>query len=192
MILKILLKLWPALIPIILYLLWLVVKNYYKNKNYIDGEFKEVNPKKVHEEKQNYQNKLHSEKENVGDFSLKNRNFILVIYFSLFAIIISFLLFAFLPNNGKDKAELPIYEINIKNHTFYPNIIEVKKNREFKILVHNLDATAEEFQTSLLRKKKIIAPHSQAIFLIELEESGEYEFFGELHKETANGIIVAK
>ena len=58
MVLKILLKIWPALIPIALYLLWILVKFIVRKssakENYIEGEFKEVNDRKAHEEKQNH------------------------------------------------------------------------------------------------------------------------------------------
>lgn len=193
MVLKILLKIWPALIPIALYLLWILVKFIVRKssakENYIEGEFKEVNDRKAHEEKQNLQSKMSPKSEVAGNFSLKNRSFVIVIYLSLIAIIISFLYFALEPKDSKNKAQLPVYEINLKNHIFYPNLIEVEKGQRFKLIVHNLDDTAEDFKTGVLRKDKIISGNSQEIIIIEIEKSGDYEFFGDFHKETAKGII---
>lgn len=82
MILKILLKIWPALLPIILYLFWvyvidrIILKKLRKAK-IIEGEFEEVGQNKV-----------------TNPFSIKNRHFILIIYLSLILLIISFLFLA--------------------------------------------------------------------------------------------------
>lgn len=91
MILKILLKLWPALIPILLYLLWIWLSKKLNKKSYIEAEFQEIkkDDKKSQETTQNSANY-----QKIGDFSLKNTIFIAVIYSSLVITILSFLFFA--------------------------------------------------------------------------------------------------
>lgn len=84
--LKFLLKIWPAFLPIIIYILWIVVvenfliKKIIRRKDYIDGE-------KVVGEKATKQEKKH--------FSLKNRNFVITLYASFFVAIITLISLAF-------------------------------------------------------------------------------------------------
>jgi hypothetical protein len=80
MLLKILLKIWPALTPIILYIIWnILIKILFKKKDYIEADYKDVNNKTT---------------SNISPYSLKNKQFIFVIYLSLIFLIISFLSFA--------------------------------------------------------------------------------------------------
>lgn len=95
MILKLLLKIWPSLIPLSAYIFWVIVQrliqNYFKKKNYIEGEFEEVvDAKNKNQKQENEQNipKNH-------DFSLKNPKFLVIIYLSLILVIISLISFAF-------------------------------------------------------------------------------------------------
>jgi hypothetical protein len=94
MILKLLLKIWPSLIPIFSYIAWIViqnmVKNYFNRKNFIEGEFAEVGKNGKKKKSVN----------NIGHFSLKNPRFIFVIYLSLIFMIFSFLFFAIGSGNG--------------------------------------------------------------------------------------------
>lgn len=83
--LKFLLKIWPAFLPITIYILWVLVieniliKKILRRKDYIEGE-------KIVGEKST--NKKH--------FSLQNRNFVATLYVSFIVAIITLVLFAFL------------------------------------------------------------------------------------------------
>ncbi len=86
---KILLKIWPALLIIALYCLWvllirkkLVKKS--KNDNIVEGEYKIV---------ENEQKNQESSK--ISPFSLENRTFIMILYISLMLIIFSLIFTAF-------------------------------------------------------------------------------------------------
>ncbi len=91
---KLLLKIWPALTPIIIYFLWILAQKLAykiiarkiakKAGRIIDATYQEVNPNNTQDNK----------KGKVGDFSLQNRQFIMVLYLSLFIAIICFLFFA--------------------------------------------------------------------------------------------------
>ncbi|MES2677220.1 MAG: hypothetical protein V4612_02755 [Pseudomonadota bacterium] len=91
MILRILIELLPALVPIFVYCLWLfvrriarrmIVKNLAKKSGKIlDATYEEVK----NEEKND---------PIISDFSLQNRQFITVLYLSFFIMIICFLFFA--------------------------------------------------------------------------------------------------
>lgn len=76
--LKIILKLWPALSPIVIYFLWvllerLILKKIFSKKNEKDGE-------KIIGESS-------TEIKEVGTFSLQNRRFVFVLYISLIGAI---------------------------------------------------------------------------------------------------------
>ncbi len=83
---RFLLKIWPAFLPIIIYILWIIfienllIKKILKRKDYIDGE-KIVGEKKTASEKKH--------------FSLKNRNFVITLYSSFIIAIITLISLAF-------------------------------------------------------------------------------------------------
>lgn len=110
MLIKILLKIWPALTPILLYAIWQLFikkiinrifrKNYcVKNNNsqsnneekIIEGEFAEV---KKNQENQNFSaQKNHQEPNKI--FSLNNKNFVIILYLSLILAIVCVISFGF-------------------------------------------------------------------------------------------------
>jgi hypothetical protein len=84
MLLKLLIKIWPALTPIFLYIFWVIIRRIIfkllNKKNYINANYSDLdndNPKNT-----------------ISPYSLKNKQFIFVIYLSLIFLIISFLSFA--------------------------------------------------------------------------------------------------
>jgi len=86
MILKILLKIWPALTPIAIYFFLVIIKRLLskllQKKDYITTDYKDLN-------------RRDSKNNNISPYSLSNKKFIFVIYLSLIFLIISFLSFAF-------------------------------------------------------------------------------------------------
>lgn len=84
------------------------------------------------------------------------------------------------------------YTLTIKDHRFEPSQLEVPAGKKLKLLVKNLDATPEEFESHDLRREKIIAGKGQATILIGPLKPGTYKFVGEYHESTAQGQIIAK
>lgn len=76
------------------------------------------------------------------------------------------------------------YNITIKDHKFSPT--------EVKLLVKNLDATPEEFESYELHREKIIRGNSQATIFLGPLKTGSYRFFGEFNPKTAQGHITVK
>ena len=106
MLIKILLKIWPAITPILIYAIWRLFirkiinrifhKNYCaKNNNsqsnseekIIDGEFAEIN---INQKSQNF-----SDKKDDKIFSLSNKNFVRILYLSLILAIACVISFGF-------------------------------------------------------------------------------------------------
>lgn len=93
--LKFLIKIWPALIPIATYFLWSYViekliqkitKNSAKNKQIIQGEYEVVGEKKTSQGQKT---------QKIPNFSLKNPKFIITLYISLILAIASLIYSAF-------------------------------------------------------------------------------------------------
>lgn len=84
------------------------------------------------------------------------------------------------------------YEIMIENHRFVPSQIEVTAGEKHRLIVHNNDASSEEFESYALNREKIIVGHSKAVIFLPLLEPGSYPFFGEFNEDTAQGRIVVK
>ena len=84
------------------------------------------------------------------------------------------------------------YTLTIKDHRFEPAQLEVPAGKKLKLLVKNLDATPEEFESHDLKREKVIAGKGQATINIGPLKPGSYKFFGEFHPKTAQGQIIAK
>ena len=84
---KAILKLWPALTPIILYVLWIfvfkkLINKLFRKKDYIDGEFVEI------------KDKNDKNQQKVSNFSLENPKFVIILYISLVFMIASLIFLA--------------------------------------------------------------------------------------------------
>jgi hypothetical protein len=84
----------------------------------------------------------------------------------------------------------PVYEIEIRNHLFQPDVITIPANTKVKLIVYNRDATPEEFESFELNREKVIMGGSKAVIFIGPLPAGEYPFFGEFNPQTALGKIV--
>lgn len=89
-------------------------------------------------------------------------------------------------------AGAPVFEIQIKDHLFLPSTIEIPSDTKVKLLVKNLDPTAEEFESYELNREKVIAGNSKAVIFLGPLAPGEYPFFGEFFPKTAQGKIIVK
>ena len=106
------------------------------------------------------------------------------ISFSLFCMI--FLLVSSLDVLAK-RAE---YTLELKDHLFFPSIIEIPANKKIKFTIYNRDATPEEFDSFDLNREKVIFPHKKAVIFIGPLPEGRYQFFGEYNPNTAKGTVV--
>ncbi|MDI9349584.1 MAG: cupredoxin domain-containing protein [Candidatus Symbiobacter sp.] len=89
-------------------------------------------------------------------------------------------------------ADPPIYEITIKDHRFEPSEIKIAANKPAILLVKNLDAEAEEFESMDLKVEKIIAGKSEGKIRLRALKPGRYKFEGEFNAKTAQGILIAE
>ena len=87
------------------------------------------------------------------------------------------------------KADVPTFTIEIRDHLFYPSQLVIPANTKVKLIVINLDATPEEFESYELNREKVIMGGAKAIMFIGPLVAGEYPFFGEFNPKTAQGMI---
>lgn len=85
-----------------------------------------------------------------------------------------------------------VVELTIKDHRFEPSELKVPAGTPFVIRVKNLDSTAEEFESNPLKVEKVIAGQGEAKVRNRGLKPGRYEFFGEFHKDTAQGVLIAE
>jgi heme/copper-type cytochrome/quinol oxidase subunit 2 len=84
------------------------------------------------------------------------------------------------------------FELLIRNHRFEPRELKVPAGQRVKLLVHNQDATAEEFESHALNREKVIPPGAKATIYIGPLKPGRYPFYGEFNEATAQGAVVAE
>lgn len=93
---------------------------------------------------------------------------------------------------GPLQAAEPEVLLTIKNHRFEPAELKVPANQRIKLVVHNQDATPEEFESHTLNREKVIPGGAKATIYIGPLKPGRYPFVGEFHEATAQGTVVAK
>jgi plastocyanin len=86
----------------------------------------------------------------------------------------------------------PDFTLTIKNHRFEPTELQVPSDKKIRLLVKNLDPTAEEFESHDLKRERVIPGKSEATFTIGPLKPGTYKFVGEFHESAAKGSLIAK
>jgi plastocyanin len=90
------------------------------------------------------------------------------------------------------QAAEPEIGLVIKNHRFEPAEVKVPAGQRVKLIVHNQDSTAEEFESHSLNREKVIPAGAKATIFIGPLKPGRYTFFGEYNEATAKGAVVAE
>ena len=86
----------------------------------------------------------------------------------------------------------PVFEIEIRNHLFEPDVVTIPADTKVKLIVYNRDATPEEFESFELNREKVIMGNAKAIIFVGPLRPGEYPFFGEFNPNTALGKIIVE
>ncbi|MEY8877600.1 MAG: cupredoxin domain-containing protein [Leptothrix sp. (in: b-proteobacteria)] len=94
--------------------------------------------------------------------------------------------------SGLAAAAEPDLLLVIKNHRFEPSELKVRAGQRIKLVVHNQDSTPEEFESKSLGREKIVPGGAKATLFIGPLKPGRYEFGGEYHDDTAQGVVIAE
>lgn len=88
-------------------------------------------------------------------------------------------------------ADLPEFSLVIKNHAYQPAELHVPADTKFKVRVTNEDATPEEFESTDFNRESVVLPNRSIVVFIGPLKAGSYGFFGDFHRDTAQGRLIA-
>lgn len=86
----------------------------------------------------------------------------------------------------------PAVTLTLKDHRFEPARFSVPAGQKVEITLVNKDASFEEFDSDDLGVEQQVTPHGVVRFDIGPLKPGTYEFMGEHHAKTAQGVVTAK
>lgn len=93
---------------------------------------------------------------------------------------------------GNAFAAEPEVLLVIKNHQFEPREIEVPVDQRVRLIVHNQDATPEEFESHDLNREKLVPAGAKVTIYIGPLKPGRYGFYGEYNEASAKGAVIAE
>jgi heme/copper-type cytochrome/quinol oxidase subunit 2 len=82
--------------------------------------------------------------------------------------------------------------VSIKDHRLSPAEIHAPANTAVTLVVKNLDATPEEFESKHLRVEKVVSGGGSITLHLRPLSPGRYRFFGDYHEDTAEGFLVVE
>ncbi|MGV8888105.1 MAG: cupredoxin domain-containing protein [Pseudomonas sp.] len=89
-------------------------------------------------------------------------------------------------------AELPSYELSLRDGHFSPTLLEVPAGQRFKIILKNIGQGPAEFESTPLRVEKVLSPGVTTFVVIHPLRPGHYPFFDEFNPQLPEGGILAK
>jgi hypothetical protein len=92
---------------------------------------------------------------------------------------------------GVVAADEPTISVEFKDGVLTPSRVEVPANQRFRLELKNAGTTPAEFESSELKKEKVLAPGTTSSLIFRTLEAGEHPFFDDFHPE-AKGVLVAK
>ena len=89
-------------------------------------------------------------------------------------------------------AEVPEFALVIKNHAYVPSELKVPADTKIRIRVTNEDATPEEFESTDFSRESVVMPRQSVVFYVGPLHAGTYGFFGDFHRDTAQGRLIVE
>ena len=86
----------------------------------------------------------------------------------------------------------PVITLSIHDHKFEPAELQVPANLKVKLIIRNLDSSAEEFESYELKREKVIPGNTEGVVFIGPLAPGSYPFFGDFNQATAQGRVIVK
>ena len=75
---------------------------------------------------------------------------------------------------------------------YEPNTLKVPAGVKFRIRITNADATPEEFESTDFNRETVVLPNNSIVIYVGPLQPGSYGFFGDFHRDTAQGRLVAE
>ena len=89
-------------------------------------------------------------------------------------------------------AEMPEFALVIKDHVYQPSELKVPADTKFKLRVTNADATPEEFESTDFNRETVVLGNRSIVVYVGPLHAGTYGFFGDFHRDTAQGRLIVE
>ena len=89
-------------------------------------------------------------------------------------------------------AEMPEFTLVIKDHVYQPNELKVPAGTKFRLRVTNEDATPEEFESTDFNRETVVLANRTIVVYVGPLHAGTYGFFGDFHRDTAQGRLIVE
>ena len=87
---------------------------------------------------------------------------------------------------------VPEFALVIKNHVYVPSELKVPADTKIRIRVTNEDATPEEFESTDFSRESVVMPNHSIVVYVGPLHAGTYGFFGDFHRDTAQGRLIVE
>ena len=108
----------------------------------------------------------------------------------LFAVL--FILPSWQTSFAQEEPKKDEYKIVIKDHRFSPEPLVIPADQKIKLILENQDPTVEQFESYDLNREKVVTGAGKITLFVGPLKSGTYKYFGEFHRDTARGEIIAE
>lgn len=88
--------------------------------------------------------------------------------------------------------DVPEFQLVIKNHSYTPAELKVPADTKFKLVVKNEDDTPEEFESTDFSRETVVLPNHTVVVYVGPLRAGTYGFFGDFHRDTAQGRLIVQ
>lgn len=89
-------------------------------------------------------------------------------------------------------ADMPEFSLLIKNHVYQPSELKIPAGTKVKLHITNEDATPEEFESTDFNRESLVLPNRSIVVFIGPLRAGTYGFFGDFHRDTAQGRLIVE
>ncbi|GGP25421.1 cupredoxin domain-containing protein [Silvimonas amylolytica] len=83
-------------------------------------------------------------------------------------------------------------KIEFKDGKANPTVLNVPAGKKIRVVLTNTGTQAAEFESTQLRKEKVLGPGVTSFVILAPLSPGEYTWFDDFHQATAKGKIIAK
>jgi plastocyanin len=89
-------------------------------------------------------------------------------------------------------ADMPEFTLVIKNHMYQPSELKIPAGTKVKLHITNEDGTPEEFESTDFNRESVVLPNHSIVVFIGPLRAGTYGFFGDFHRDTAQGRLIVE
>lgn len=86
----------------------------------------------------------------------------------------------------------PVFVIKFADGKIDPQVLEVPADSRFKLVLQNEGTSPVEFESTELRREKVLGAGTTSFIIIRRLDPGEYRFFDDFHPDTPPATLIAK